>query len=103
MEIGDNSKLPADFPKDIYVIDGKIVMAYSDQANESLSVSLDKSIKEVSSVYQEKLKTDGWNIASTSGLSNFAIIVAEKDNRFVSVVIGESNGKTNINITLTKK
>jgi len=105
VEIGENAELPADFPEDVYVIDGKIVMANSDKVSGSLSVSLetDKSTEEASSIYQEKLKAEGWNITNIMNLSGLSNISAEKDNRNVSVIIGESNGKTSINITIMKK
>lgn len=104
-ESGENVKLPSNFPADIYIIDGTIKVAVTDQAGEGQTVSIetDKSVEEVSALYQEKLKSFGWEIAGTMNFGESATIVAEKDNRSVSVVVIRSDDKTTVSITVTKK
>lgn len=105
MEAGENVKLPSDFPKDIYVIEGTIKAAISDQAREgqTISIETDKSMDEVYSLYQEKLKSDGWKITGTMAYGDVSTVVAEKDNRTASVVISKSGNKTTITLSTGKK
>ena len=104
MEAGENVKLPSDFPKDIYVIEGTIKVAVSDQARESRTISIetDKSMDEVYSLYQEKLKSDGWKITGTMAYGDVSNVVAEKDNRTASVVISKSGNKTTVTLSTGK-
>lgn len=104
MEAGENVKLPSDFPKDIYVIEGTIKAAISDQARESQTISIEtnKSIDEVYSLYQEKLKSDGWKITGTMAYGEVSTVVAEKDNRTASVVISKSDNKTTVTLSTGK-
>ena len=104
MEAGENVKLPSDFPKDIYVIDGTIKAAISDQARDSQTISIetDKSMDEVSSLYQEKLKSDGWKITGTMAYGDVSTVVAEKDNRTASVVISKGDNKTTVTLSTGK-
>ena len=105
IESGENVKLPSDFPTDVYVIDGTIKVAVTGQNGEGQTVSIesDKSVAEVSAVYQEKLKSAGWKITGTMSFGEGATVVAEKDNRSVSVIIGQSNNKTTVTIGVAKK
>lgn len=105
MESGEDVKLPADFPSDVYVIDGKIKSTIADQGSEGYTISIetDKSIGDVSAVYQEKFKADGWKITGTMNFGDSATVAAEKDDRTASVILGQTDGKTNVIITVGKK
>lgn len=104
MEAGENVKLPSDFPKDIYVIEGTIKAAISDQAREgqTISVETNKSMDEVYSLYQEKLKSDGWKITGTMAYGEVSTVVAEKDNRTASIVISKNGNKTTVALSTGK-
>ena len=104
-ETGENVKLPSDFPKDVYIIDGTIKMAISDQATggQTISIETNKSVSEVSSTYQEKLKSDGWKITGTMNFGEASNVIAEKDNRTVTVAINKSDDKTTVTIGVGKK
>lgn len=104
-ESGENVKLPSDFPTDVYVIEGTIKMAVTDQAGggQTISIETAKSVEEVSATYQEKLKSAGWKITGTMNFGEGATVVAEKDNRSVSVIIGKSDDKTTVTIGVAKK
>lgn len=104
MEAGENIKLPSDFPKDIYVIEGTIKAAIYDQARggQTISIETDKSMDEVYSLYQEKLKSDGWKITGTMAYGDVSSVVAEKDNRTASVIISKSDNKTTVTLSTGK-
>jgi hypothetical protein len=104
-ETGKNIKLPADFPSDIYIIEDNLTSAMSNQADGGFTISLEtaKSLEEVSSVYQEKLKAEGWNITGTMNYGDSSSVIAEKDNRVVSVFSSKNSGKTAVMIGVGKK
>ncbi|MFA5359519.1 MAG: hypothetical protein WC349_00960 [Patescibacteria group bacterium] len=98
IEAGDDVKLPTDFPNDVYVIDGKIVAAMSDQANKGFTVSIEinKSLDEAFAIYQDEFKKQDWKITGTMNFGESASIAAEKDNRTASVFISKSDDKTTV-------
>lgn len=104
-ESGTNVKLPADFPSDVYVIEGNITAAISDQTSESFTISIEtnKSVEEASAIYQEKFKSDGWKITGTMNFGDSSSVIAENDKRTVSVMIGKGDGKTSVVLSVGKK
>lgn len=105
MEVGESVALPADFPSDVYVIEGIIKMAISDTNNNghTISIETDKSIEDAAAAYQEKLVSDGWKIAGTVNLNDSFMITAEKNERSASVTINKSETATNVFLTVAKK
>lgn len=105
IETGDNVKLPSDFPNDVYIIEGAIKAVISDQASggQTISIETNKSVEAVAADYQDKLKADGWKITGTMNFGDSASVIAEKDDRIVSVSAGNSDGKTIVTIGVGKK
>ena len=105
MEAGENVALPADFPNDVYVIEGTIKVAVSDNESKGQSVSIetDKTVEEISSTYQEKLKANGWKITGTMSFGDSATVMAEKDDRTVSVIISKGESKNIVTLGVGKK
>lgn len=104
-EAGENVKLPSNFPDDVYIIDGNIKAVISDQSSQgqSISIEINKSAEEASAIYQEKLASAGWKIIGTMNFGGGATVIAEKDNRTVSVTINTSDDKTIVTISVAKK
>ena len=102
---GEEVDLPSDFPSDVYVIDGTIKTASTDKQYGSFAVSIEtsKSVSDVKSDYENKLKEKGWNITYSATAQDSSSISAEKDNRVVSVFISSSEGKTMVILSVTKK
>ena len=98
IETGSNVKLPADFPSDVYVIDGNMVAAMSDQANKgfTISIEINKSLDEAFAIYQDEFKKQDWKITGTMNFGESASVAAEKDNRTASVFISKSDDKTTV-------
>lgn len=105
IETGDNVKVPADFPSDVYVIDGKIITAISSPADKTFTISIDTdtSPEEASSVYQEKFKADGWKITGTMSYEGSSSVTAEKDTRTASVFMNKNGDKTNVVLGVMEK
>lgn len=105
-QAGEVVKLPEDFPKDVYVIDGKIISAMKNfgGAGYQVMVSVDKSVTEAMKLYDEKLKAEDWVIKSSMDLGIGAVLSANKDSRQVSVSIsedGDGDGGTSVIVTVT--
>lgn len=105
IETGDNVKLPGDFPSDVFVIDGKIKSAIVDEEGDNFSITIetDKSVEEALNLYQDKLKADSWKIVTTVNTGETSSVIAEKDERNLSIMFGKSDTKTSVIISLGKK
>lgn len=101
VEVGENVSLPVNFPKDLYVPEGKILSAVSTAENEGYSVMVDtdKTMEELFSTYQTKFIENGWKITSTMNLGEMASVVAEKGG-FTSAVTITKNDE-NVSVILT--
>jgi len=103
MQVGSNTELPADWPEDIYIIDGNITSA-SSHANGIFNVSIetDQSTSDVQAKYEEELKKAGWTMTMTFVVEGNVMLGAKKDDRSVSITIGDDEGKTSIVIGTSK-
>jgi ABC-type phosphate transport system ATPase subunit len=102
---GDNVQIPANFPKDIYIAEGKVVSAISNNENDIHSISIQSSEKasDLAKKYEEKFKADGWKITGSMNFGDTFSVIAEKDSRQVSVMIGKTDKETTVVISVGKK
>jgi methionine-rich copper-binding protein CopC len=105
IEVGQNVKLPADFPKDVYVIDGNLVSAFSEPTKGTFTVSIqtEKSPAQAAAEYQEKLSSDGWKITGNMNFGGTFSVIAEKDDRIATAMVSASDNKTTVIISTGKK
>jgi len=91
MTVGEEVDLPDNFPSDIYVIEGTVKTAMEVAENESFSVTIEtsKSVSAARTAYEEELVNDGWTITGTMDFTSTVSVMAEKDNRTVTVSINE--------------
>ncbi|MFH0873531.1 MAG: hypothetical protein V1846_01675 [Candidatus Komeilibacteria bacterium] len=105
--VGENVSLPADWPKDVYVIDGKITTSYQNAGNKGWTISIEntKSLAEVKSAYETKLKESGWSIKALLDMGTAVTLSAEKDQRVVSVMVSSDSeaGKTLVLVGAAEK
>jgi hypothetical protein len=102
LQTGENVSLPADFPSDVYVIEGTIKAVILNNKPKGYTVSLetDQTVSDVKTAYEEKIAADGW---ATTGIMDFGgtvSIAGEKDNRTLSVIISASEGEEKTSIVL---
>lgn len=104
-QAGENISLPDGFPTDVYVVDGTIKSAITTKANEIYNVSIEttKSVSDVKSEYESKLQSEGWTITVNATYGGSASLAAEKANRQVSVIIGETDGKATVTLGTSVK
>jgi hypothetical protein len=98
LNVGENVSLPADFPKDVYVYEGKITAAISSNESKGYTVSIesDKSVAEIKAAYEKKIVEDGWEKTGVMDIGNSVSIGGKKGNRALSVMISNSDNKTMI-------
>lgn len=101
---GENLSLPANFPDDIYILDGKIVAAMSLAEKEGYSVSIltDQSVSKVKNKYESELKASGWTINLQMDYGDSAMVSAKKADRTVTVSISNDNEGTTVSIVTSK-
>jgi len=99
---GDEVALPSGFPSDVYVIDGTVKAATTITEGEvySVSVQTDTSVSEAADEYQEELANDGWNVTMSLNIEGVSSMTAEKDNRTVTVSIGEDEESSQTLVTI---
>lgn len=101
-QIGDDVKLPNDFPSDVYVVDGTIKTAIRNAERNGFSVSLQttKTPAEVKALYDEKLKAQGWNETLSMNAGDGSTTSASKGTRTVTVIITSSDGVTAVMLSV---
>jgi hypothetical protein len=102
-QAGEGSSLPKDWPDDVYVPEGKIITSSDNNFGKGVSLEVDKTVSELEEEYTNKIKEQGWDVNMSFSVENSVMIGAEKDNKSLSVSIGEEEGKTMIVITLNDK
>jgi hypothetical protein len=100
-QAGENVTLPSNFPSDVYVIDGTLKAAMTQQTGNSFIVSVEtsKSISQAKTVYEKEIVDDGWTITTNMTYGGTVTLMAEKSNRTLGVGVTEVDGKTTVNIS----
>ncbi len=102
MNTGESVKLPSDFPNDVYVIDGTVKTAISTpNVGQTVSLTTSKTMAEAQALYEQKMKDNGWMIASSGVVNgNTAAIIATKDNRTATIGISEVEKPTAVTLSV---
>jgi hypothetical protein len=103
----EGGKLPDDYPKDVPVASGKIVMATSvnnaDNKSSSLVLESADNLNKTVAFYKKGLADNGWKIDATISGENMTMLTADKDTRQLVLQIGESEGKCSVTQSLGVK
>jgi hypothetical protein len=103
----EGGKLPDDYPKDVPVASGKIVMATSvnnaDNRSSSLVLESADNLNKTVAFYKKGLADNGWKIDATISGENMTMLTADKDTRQLVLQIGESEGKCSVTQSLGVK
>ena len=105
-EAGENVKLPDDFPSDVHVYDGKLlgVIRTSENNGFTLTIETADALSAVKAVYEEKMREAGWKTVGSMDFGTSASLGGEKENRMLSVMIGEADaGKTSVILTVAEE
>ncbi len=103
--VGESVSVPADFPADVYIIDGTVKTAVKNAETKGFSLSINTSLTptETQTRYEDQLKAQGWNIILSVKSGDGATLSAEKNGRNVSVIISTIEGVTNVILGTTEK
>lgn len=109
MEWGEGAELSKDFPTDVPIYKGSTITSSSSSATDetySATISSTDKYENVTSYYTSELPKQGWtiddtyNYSDTTGQSTF--YSASKNDRDLSISVFESEGTSNIGITVSK-
>jgi hypothetical protein len=108
VSIGENAKLPDDFPSDVPIYEPSDVVASLKNGENSYSATLlsSDSISKVTEYYTAELPKNGWQTSddtSSLTLENSTISTYKKDNRTLGVIVATdpSSNKTSITLSVT--
>ncbi len=79
--------LPADFPEDVYVVEGTIISAMKNVMGQGhqITISNKKSVAEIKAEYEEELVKEGWEVNQSIATGGMVMLGATKDGRNVSI------------------
>ncbi|MFA6537597.1 MAG: hypothetical protein WCT18_04360 [Patescibacteria group bacterium] len=97
LETGENVSLPTDFPKDVFVPEGKIISAMKNVMGEGyqLVIKSDQKSEDIKKSVEEKLTAEGWNMNQSADLNGIIMLGGKKDSRTVSVTISADSEDQN--------
>jgi len=104
VQVGGKVSLPEGFPSDVYVMDGELISAMKNVVGMGYQVSLktDKKIEEINSLYEGKMKEDGWQLQQTLNMGDILMLSGKKDGRTMTVSVSFGGEEIDGNVvTLT--
>mgnify|MGYP001435626532 CR=1 FL=1 len=102
MSTGESVALPADFPKDIYVIKGaKIQTAMKTPEGHMLQLSVERAKEKIAESYVSEMKAQGWTSDASMDMGETSTRLFKKDNRQVAVMISQKDSGAELVITST--
>ena len=101
---GEGASVPADFPKDVYVIKGaKIQTSLKTPDGYMLSMQVDQSVAKLAATYETELKAQGWTQEASFDMGDSRSLSYKKDERQVAIVMNRSDESTAVMITVADK
>jgi hypothetical protein len=101
---GDGASVPADFPKDVYIVKGaKIQMSMKTPDGYMLNMQVEQSAAKLAETYETELKAQGWKQEGSFDMGETRSLSYKKDERQVAIVMGKSDAATTVMITVTDK
>ena len=104
MTAGDSAKLPADFPKDVFLYKGadlSTAMEHPEGFNLMFQTKDDPS--KISEAYLTEMEAKGWSKEMTMDMGGRKMMVFKKDERMANVSIASDEGTTQITLTVVKE
>jgi len=105
-QMGESAKLPADFPKDVPILDGlQLSMVQVSPKDKSCQIMAKTTIlpAKAAAFYKEKAPAQGWKETVSTDAGEMQSLVYEKDARMLSVVVVKDDQGTAVSIQLSQK
>lgn len=105
MIVGEDVALPKDFPKDVFVYPGgKLESAMQMPQGFSLGMLSKDNKKKIVDAYQDTMQSRGWKLQTTMMMDTQSIMMYEKDDRVVSIIVDDGNEDgVRISLTIAKR
>ncbi len=104
MTAGDSAKLPADFPKDIFLYKGAdLNTAVELPTGFNLMLQTKDDSTKVSEAYLDEMRAMGWSKEMSMDMGGRKMLVFKKDERMAHVTITTDEEMTQIGLTLAKE
>ncbi len=104
MTAGEAVKLPADFPKDIFLYRGAdLNMAMELPQATNLMFETKDSVSEVSQAYLDEMRKKGWAKEMSMDMGERQMMVFTKDDRTANVSVASDEEMTQIALTVAKE
>jgi len=101
---GEGASIPADFPKDVYIVKGaKIQMSMKTPDGYMLNLQVEQSAAKLAETYEAELKAQGWKQEASFDMGETRSLSYKKDERQVAIVMGKADAATTVMITVTDK
>ena len=99
-QVGEDVKLPEDFPKDVYLPENKLLSAITNEKSYTITFEVADKAEDAYKDYQEKLKAESWKVISTGSYEKMFTLTAEKENRMLSLIVNAPDGgKTTVSFS----
>ncbi|MBW7864895.1 MAG: hypothetical protein GX580_06960 [Candidatus Hydrogenedens sp.] len=105
-QYGEGAKLPADFPKDVPVLDGlkiEAAVANGDKGEFTVSGKTTAGMDDVLSFYKDKTTAQGWKETMSMNAGEMYTFMCEKDSRALSVMMVKEEDGTMVSLSVTPK
>ena len=101
---GDGASVPADFPKDVYVVKGaKIQMSMKTPDGYMLSMKVDEAAAKLAATFETEMKAQGWSQEGSFDMGEARSLAYKKGERQVAIVMSKSDKATEVMITVAEK
>ncbi len=103
VQMGASAKLPADFPKDVPVLDGlQLMMVQSSPAKKEFVIQGKASIPiaKAAAFYKDKIPAQGWKNLTNMDNAEMQTMQYEKDQRTLSVMLMKDGEDTTVSLQM---
>ena len=101
---GDNVKIPADFPKDVFRYpEAKPLAAMSSAGTFMLNLKTSDALEKVGQRYKSEMTAAGWKEVSAFTSAESWMVNFGKDTREVGVILGKEDDSTTIMINIAPR
>ena len=99
---GDAASLPADFPKDVFVLKGaKIQTAMKSPQGFMVQMKSDQNMSKIAESYSAEMKTQGWAQEAAVDMGEMCSRSFKKDKRQVAVIVSKTDKTSDVVLSLT--
>ncbi len=102
LSTGEAVSLPADFPKDVYVLKGaKIQMAMKTPQGFMIQMKSDQGMSKIAEAYGAEMKAQGWTQETAADMGEMRSRSFKKEKRQAVVMVSKSDAASDVMLTLT--